>query len=202
LANQKISALTALTGANVEQLADVLPIVDNSASATKKILVSELAQALLVQGTAQASTSGTSIDFTGIPAWVKRITVMFFGVSTNGTSDIIIQLGDAGGPETSGYLSRAAGVEGSSAGATSTAGLIVTNGMTAASALHGSIALSLEDASDFTWVGTGMLNANGASILHASAGSKATSATLTQVRITTVNGSDTFDAGEINIQYQ
>jgi len=58
----------------------------------------------LVSGTSQASTSGTSIDFTGIPSWVKRITVMFNGVSTNGTSNKQIQLGDSGGFETTGYL--------------------------------------------------------------------------------------------------
>lgn len=57
----------------------------------------------LTQGTSQASTSGTAIDFTGIPSWVKRITVMFSGVSTNGTSVPQIQVG-AGSVTTSGYL--------------------------------------------------------------------------------------------------
>jgi len=33
-------------------------------------------------------------------------------------------------------------------------------------------------------------------------GSKTLSDTLTQVRITTVNGTDTFDAGTINILYE
>jgi hypothetical protein len=58
----------------------------------------------ITSGTAVASTSGTSIDFTSIPSWVKRITVMFNGVSTSGTSAKIIQLGDSGGVETSGYI--------------------------------------------------------------------------------------------------
>jgi hypothetical protein len=57
----------------------------------------------ITAGTAVASTSGTSIDFTSIPSWVKRITVMIAGVSTNGSSIIQIQLGDSGGVETSGY---------------------------------------------------------------------------------------------------
>ena len=34
----------------------------------------------IVRSTAQNSTSGTSIDFTGIPAWVEKITVMFNGL--------------------------------------------------------------------------------------------------------------------------
>ena len=57
----------------------------------------------IVRGTAVASTSGTSIDFTGIPAWVERITVMFSGVSGSGTSNFLLQIGDAGGIENTGY---------------------------------------------------------------------------------------------------
>jgi len=56
---------------------------------------------VIVSGTAVASTSGTSIDFTSIPSWVKRVTVMFAGVSTNGTGSYLIQIGDSGGIETS-----------------------------------------------------------------------------------------------------
>jgi hypothetical protein len=60
----------------------------------------------MVLETAKASTSGTSVDFTGIPSWVKRVTVMFSGVSTNGTSVVLVQLG-AGSVTTSGYLGAA-----------------------------------------------------------------------------------------------
>jgi hypothetical protein len=62
----------------------------------------------MVLETAQASTSGTSVDFTGIPSWVKKITVMFTGVSTNGSSAVIVQIG-AGSFTTSGYLTDALG---------------------------------------------------------------------------------------------
>ena len=65
-------------------------------------VVSAMGSSILTSGTAQASTSGTAIDFTGIPSWAKRITVMFNGVSTNGTSNPQIQLG-SGSPTTSGY---------------------------------------------------------------------------------------------------
>src|SRR3990167_6478732 len=76
-------------------------------------------------GTEQASTSGTAIDFTGIPSGVKRITVMLFGVSTNSTSNYLIQIGDSGGIETSGYVSSAQ--TDTAARVTSTAGFIITS---------------------------------------------------------------------------
>lgn len=152
-------------------------------------------------GTEVASTSGTSIDFTGIPSGTRRITIMFVGVSTSGTSHIIVQTGDAGGIETSGYLSRSANGAGGSVA--STAGFIVTgSGYTAASTLHGTIVLSLENSTNFTVVSTSNLSAESLNDMFNAAGSKATSAVLDRVRITTVNGSDTFDAGAINIQYE
>lgn len=198
MADAKISALTALTGANVAPLSDVLPIVDTNVTTTKKILVSELSQAMFVLGTEQASTSGTAIDFTGIPAWAKEITIMFAGVSTNGTSRLWLLLGDAGGFETTGYVSGAS----DSAGDTSqTAALVLVNAVLAAGTLSGRIVLSLEDSSDFTWVSSGIL-ATVAGVVNVSAGYKATSAALTQIRITTANGTDTFDAGAINISYR
>ena len=57
---------------------------------------------VLTSGTAVASTSGTSITFSSIPSWAKRVTVMFNGVSTSGSSNIQVQLG-AGSTTTSGY---------------------------------------------------------------------------------------------------
>ena len=156
----------------------------------------------IVSGTAQNSTSGTSIDFTGIPSWVKRITVMFSQVSTNGTSIPQIQLGDSGGFETTGYLSggafitTAAGV----AATTATSGFIIYSNSAGAS-LSGSIVLSLLGSN--TWVAQGIiLQATSTANIAQNAGTKTLSDTLTQVRITTVNGTDTFDAGSINILYE
>jgi len=151
----------------------------------------------MVQGTAQNSTSGTSIDFTSIPSWVKRITVMFDGVSTNGTSPICIQLGDSGGIETTGY-------NGGSTNQTptyvaNTVGLNINAGTTAAAQIMGHAILT--NISGNTWVlsSGSQISANN---ITAAGGSKATSATLDRVRITTVNGTDTFDAGSINILYE
>jgi len=199
MADTKTSDLTALTGANVAQTADVIPIVDTDATTLKKILVSELAKSLEVHGTEQATTSGTAINFTSIPAWVKRITVMFIGVSTDGSSNLLVQIGDTGGVEATGYTSGVVLVN-TPASSTSTIGFIISNTTTSASVFHGAVTLMMEDSSDFTWVSTGLLNSAGQ--LHVSAGSKATSAALDRVTITTVNGTDAFDAGAINILYE
>jgi hypothetical protein len=156
---------------------------------------------VLVSGTAVASTSGTSIDFTSIPSWVKRITVMWSQVSTNGSSIPQIQIG-SGSVDTTGYLSgsgfitTAAGV----AVTTATSGFIIYSNVASAS-LSGSIVLSLIGSN--IWVAQGiMFQAAGTANVAQTAGTKTLSGTLDRVRITTVNGTDTFDAGTINIFYE
>ena len=74
-----------------------------SAGQVSASLAGTSANIALVSGTAQNSTSGTSIDFTGIPSWVKRITVICDGVSTTGTSLVQLQVGTSSGIVTSGY---------------------------------------------------------------------------------------------------
>jgi hypothetical protein len=154
---------------------------------------------MLVSGTAQNTTSGTSIDFTGIPSWVKRITVMLNGVSTDSTSAIIIQIGDSGGVETTGYVSSAEFVEDNTGGASFTTGFALNNISVAADSYRGIATICLLGSN--AWVYQSMLN-DGASSLLIGAGSKTLSATLDRVRLTTVNGTDTFDAGSINILYE
>ena len=151
--------------------------------------------------TEQASTSGVAIDFTSIPAGVKRITIMFNGVSTNGTSIIIVQLGDAGGFETTGYSGSAATYSAATISNFSI-GFMLHPSHAATSVYHGTMTLSLEDSSDNTWVETSSVGLSNAAAGGHGAGSKALSGTLTQVRITMVNGTDAFDAGAINISYE
>lgn len=154
----------------------------------------------IVMGAAVASTSGTSIDFTGIPSWVRRVTVMFSGVSTNGTSPYLIQLGDAGGIENTGYTSSGKYFASSSlTTATSTAGFIVGNTTAAASSYFGHFTINLVSAN--AWTAFGALTESGNSV-NMGVGGKTLSDTLDRVRITTVNGTDTFDAGSINIMYE
>ena len=162
-------------------------------------------QSVVIAGTAVASTSGTAIDFTSIPSWVKRITVMFNGVSTNSTSVRQIQLGYSGGVETTGYTGSVATTNSSGAGnnaAFSGAGFALQNsGNTlAADSLYGNIVFT--NVSGNIWTGTGILVASNQPASFYVAGVKTTSGVLTTVRITTVNGTDTFDAGSINILYE
>jgi hypothetical protein len=154
----------------------------------------------MVLATAQNSTSGTSIDFTGIPNWVKKITVMFNGVSTNGTSVILIQLGDSGGVETTGYASSASVAIGGSASISydSTAGFPVC-GSTNTDNRYGHVLLT--QFSGNTWVQSQSIR-TASTASGAGGGEKTLSDTLDRIRITTVNGTDTFDAGSINILYE
>ena len=146
----------------------------------------------------QATTSGTSIDFTSIPAGTKVITINFNGVSTNGSSDTIIQIGDSGGVETSGYTG--ANVDSTqSGGVDMSAGFILDNLQAAGTAHYGSVVLTLLNSSTFIWSMTSNI-AHGSYVTF-SAGGKTLSAELDRVRLTTENGSDTFDAGSVNILY-
>ena len=151
----------------------------------------------ITSGTAVASTSGTNIDFTGIPSTAKRITVMLSGVSTNGTSNLLVQIGDSGGIETSGYLGASAFTGGSTGGANYTNGFGIV-GSNAGNVYHGSLVLS-KFGSGNEWIAAGTIAISSSNFVFLVAGSKTLSDTLTQVRITTVNGTDTFDAGTINI---
>lgn len=154
-------------------------------------------------GTATASTSGTSIDFTGIPSGVKRISVHFAGVSTNGTSAIIVQLGDSGGVENTGYTGTGMRVLATGSAVTAlTSGFIVDQLPAAAEVLSGTLTLSLEKASNNTWAGVSLMSPAAGPHFFLCAGYKATSATLDRVSITTAGGANTFDAGEINITWE
>jgi hypothetical protein len=154
----------------------------------------------IVSGTAQNSTSGTSIDFTGIPSWVKRVTVMLRGTSTSGTSRYLVQLGTSSGVITTGYIANVTDSRSTAtaAGATSTAGFVVTADNSSAAYLYsGTIFLTIFTGN--VWVSSGILGESTGVRSSVSSGDVALSGTLDRVRITTVNGTDTFDAGSINI---
>jgi hypothetical protein len=147
------------------------------------------------------TASGTAVDFVGIPEGVKRITVMFDGVSTNGSSNYLTQLGGAGGIENTGYLGTGFGVGGTSIGVSPsvTAGFVfpVTN---AGSNVNGSATINIFGGN--TWVFNGAIASSTDSRAWAGAGSKTLSGPLGRIRITTVNGTDQFDAGTINISWE
>ena len=155
---------------------------------------------LLTSGTAVASTSGTSIDFTGIPSWAKRVTVMFSGVSTNSTSFIQIQVGSTT-VTTSGYLGSSQNMYTANLYQLSALGTgFVINAGSAGNIITGTLVLTLQTTN--TWVGVGATTTSNAGSSNYQQGVIALGGTLDRVRITTVNGTDTFDAGSINIMYE
>jgi hypothetical protein len=169
---------------------------------TNKTLGSGLvaSASLITSGTTVTLTTQTSVDFTSIPSWVKRITVMFSGVSTSSTSNVIIQLGTGATPTytTSGYI----GTNTSQNGTTDlfTSGFMVVSSQAAASVWHGNVVIN--NVTSNTWAESSYLGNSNAGGTRASGGSIGLAAALTAVRVTTANGTDTFDAGTINILYE
>jgi hypothetical protein len=163
-------------------------------------VVSAMGSSVLTSGTAVASTSGTSIDFTGIPSWAKRITVMFSGVSLSGTSSFLVQLG-SGSPQITGYQGTGGAISttasNTTGGIVSTAGIPI-NVVVAAYTVSG--AMTLVNISGNTWISFYALG--GSNDARSGGGNVTLSGALDRVRITTVNGTDTFDAGSINIMYE
>jgi hypothetical protein len=154
----------------------------------------------MVLRTSVASTSGTSIDFTEIPSWVKRITIMFNGVSTNGSDTPIIQIG-SGSITTSGY---SCGVGYIGANNTSNAGNVSTgfqiSSGDASHTIHGHMSITL--ISNKTYVSSYVVGLSDSAYVLFGGGSITLSSVLDRVRLTTKNGSDTFDAGSVNIMYE
>lgn len=162
--------------------------------------------ALFVLGTAVTLTTQTAVDFTGIPSWAKRITLMLSNASTNGTSPVQIQIGDSGGIETSGYVG-AVGVGQQSQNWLVTAlsaGFAIDAAAVASAANVFSGFIELVKVTGNTWAATGQFGQSvGSAVrLHTLGGHKPLSDVLTQIRLTTVGGTDQFDAGTVNISYE
>lgn len=151
--------------------------------------------AVITRGTAVATTSGTSVDFTSIPSTVKRITVMFDAVSNSGGDNYIIQIGDAQGFETTGYVSSASDRGGEQ---TATNGFCISRGNTSSSVNYGVIVIN--NITGNSWLSSGDFSRE--DVVASSTGSKTLSATLDRIRITTITGANTFDAGQVNIMYE
>ena len=150
--------------------------------------------------TAVASTSGTAIDFTGLPSWIKRITVQFQGVSLNSTGSLLVQLGTGSTTfTTSGYISTAlVAIGGGNSFVSSTSGFIEY--LTSAAGVY-SGHMIITNISGNNWVSSHVGKYSTAAVCSG-AGDVSLGAVLTAVRITTSSGTDTFDAGTVNILYE
>jgi hypothetical protein len=214
---QTITALTvnANTGQTIVSAPTVLPANQTGAyiyrlsnttwypyeSVPTNVPVTPAGGTAITSGTA-VSASGTSVAFTGIPSWVKRITVMLNGVSTSGTSLPQIQLGTGAGPTytTSGYLGSTSDVATTVGTTQHSSGFLLQAAGSAANVIQG--AVTLNNITGNTWVAFGVAARSNTIVTNPISGSIPLAAVLTAVRVTTVNGTDTFDAGTINILYE
>jgi hypothetical protein len=151
------------------------------------------------RGTEQATTSGTAIDFTAIPAGVRRIAIAFEGVSTNGTSNKLIQIG-SGSFTTTGYISSGGAIAaGSAGGSSSTAGFLVGNFTLAADEING--IMTLLNISGNKWVAAFSGGSSAGNFGAVSGGRLTLGGVLDRIRLTSVTP-DTFDAGAVNIMWE
>lgn len=162
------------------------------------------APTIALQSTTTASTgSPTSIPYTGIPASARRINILLSGVSLNGSANLRIRIGPSGGVETSGYSS----INGRIATGNvcdvnvGTAGFDIQIGGNTR-AIHGRFVLDLLDSATNTWAASWGMGVTTANISNQGGGSKALAGVLTQIAITTDNGTDTFDAGIVNVSWE
>ncbi|CAB4148014.1 hypothetical protein UFOVP431_79 [uncultured Caudovirales phage] len=159
---------------------------------------------LIKSGTPVASTSGTAIDFTSIPSWVRRISLVLAAFSTSGSSPPLVQLGTSSGLDVSGYQNSNSFL-GASAVATAnfTTGFGLgqsSSNWSAAAIVGGRLVLNLVGSN--TWEVDGKMGRADTSGTYVTAGSKALTGTLDRIRITTLNGTDTFDGGLVNIFWE
>ena len=197
------NSATTATNANT---ASAIVARDGSGNFTAGTITADLTgtasgNARLVHETSQATTSGTFKDFTSIPSWVKKITVMLDRVSTNGNSPVIVQLGDSGGFETTGYIGSGFSINGTNTcdRASYTDGFNIL-GLLAVNERIGLLTIALVGTNVWVASGTFLIGASGNS--GGTQGMKELSATLDRIRLTTTNGTDTFDAGTVNIIYE
>jgi hypothetical protein len=188
---------TLLMGTN--KISGVVDPTSDQEAATKKYVDDNIFPYTLV---AEKSATGTAVNFGSIPAGVKQITVMFNGISTNGTDDVIVQLGDAGGIETSGYVCTNARVEAGAANVGgSAAGFLCLINVNAGRSYSGCLILTLQDAGDDTWTGICGFGNYATPVNYNGSGKKSLSDVLTQLSITTSGGTNTFDNGTFSVSY-
>ena len=150
-----------------------------------------------VRGTS-VSASGVAVDFTSIPSWVKRVTIVINSLSTSGSSIIQAQIG-SGSFTTSGYLS---GASGGASAVLLTTGFPILNPVFAVNGIAGIATIVNQTGNTWVYASTMATNTNAAASSSMGGGSITLGGTLDRVRITTVNGTDTFDAGSVNILYE
>lgn len=177
-----------------------------ASAAAAAVVPATLVPTLFVEGTDQASTSGIAINFTGIPSWAKEVIILLNGVSTNGTSRLLVQVGDTGSGtyRTTGYVCLTSGIIPASAQGTQnyTDGASLYSATAASGAWYGRVTFSRVSASPGNWVFDGIAGLSSNTGLYNVVGSIQVAGSLDKIRLTTAGGTDTFDAGQVNITYR
>jgi hypothetical protein len=145
-------------------------------------------------------STNTSIDFTDIPSWAKRVTVILSGISTSGASIVLLRLGSTSFAVTGYNATGTTWASSSVAGLADTTGFPIGATNAASVVVHGSV--RLENISGHVWVASGSLIRTDSVSGLSTGGTVTLSGSLDRVRLTTINGTDTFDAGSINILYE
>lgn len=154
----------------------------------------------LVRGNLQTTTTGTTINFTGIPSWVKRITIIYNGVSTSGTSPLLVRIG-SGSIVSTGYLSTGTGYGTTSGGSAAFTNGFATEDLSVAAALRYGQSTLLNITGN-TWIFSSVISQGGSIGSRWGGGSLALAGVLDRITLTASNGTDTFDAGSVNIMYE
>ncbi len=157
----------------------------------------------MVYATTVASTSGTSIDFTSIPSWARRVSVFLNQVSKSGTSAVIIRIGTGGSPATTGYETGAVDFNGSAqGGAASTTGFLLNASISATTTYSGMFNIEKSTSNTNAWVCSGTWNGAATGQIGVTSGNITLGGVLDMVRVTMENGTDTFDAGSITVRWE
>jgi hypothetical protein len=192
-------AASVVRGGLVNADIDAAAAIAGSKLADGGVTPAKLSQPLTL-ATAQNSTSGTSIDFTGIPSWAKRVTALFNSVSTNGSDYIVVRLGTSGGIVSTNYYSTT----GANTSANVSSSVNYTSGFGIQSGAAGNSLIGqyiITNVSGNSWIASGTFAGNTSNTIFA-VGRIDLASALTQLRVTTTGGTDTFDNGVVNIMYE
>lgn len=180
-------------------------VTNRNSAISAAVSPATIAPTLFVEAGVQASTSGTSVSFTGIPTWAKRVTMLLKAVSTNGTSRFLVQIGDTGSGSylSSGYSCLTSGIIPASAQGTQayTDGASLYSASAAAGAWDARVTFSRLSISNGTWVFDGLAGLSSNSGLYQIVGGVTVVGVLDKIRLTTA-GVDTFDAGQVNVTWE
>lgn len=177
--------------------AEVMSLGSGNWIVTKYTMASGAALVGRQTGTVVATTSGTVHDFTGLPSGIREIILMLNGVSLDSlTPALIVQIGDSGGIEITGYVAHSAAL-------TSTAYFPINDATVAGRTYTGMVRLRLFSASTNTWLLEGnIFNDLAPPAEFVSLGIKSLSGTLDRIRLSNAGAVASFDAGSINILYE